>query len=92
MPRASVQLPELEDLIAAADADDRVLITSDTVCGQLSIGRTTLWRITKEGVLPARRIGRAVRYHIDDVRRFAETKHVDTGRQASEVRREEETR
>jgi excisionase family DNA binding protein len=49
-----------------------LLLTERDVIERLRIGRTTLWRLRRDGKLPSINIGRAVRYRAEDVRRLAQ--------------------
>lgn len=44
------------------------LIREEQACAALQIGRSTLWRWTRDGRLTAVRIGRATRWRISDLR------------------------
>lgn len=61
-----------------------LLMTTREAARALAVSARTLWTLTKAGALPAVRIGRSVRYAVDDVqafircrRRAAESKRVD---------------
>jgi excisionase family DNA binding protein len=49
-----------------------LLLTARAASAALAICPKTLWALTRDGKLPAVRIGRAVRYDVADVRRFIE--------------------
>lgn len=49
------------------------LLTIRQCAAMLQICEKTLWALTRDGKLPAVRIGRAVRYDVADVRRFIES-------------------
>ena len=52
---------------------ERILLTTREAAHSLGIGRTKLYELLdRPDGLPVVRIGRAVRIHIEDVRRFAE--------------------
>ena len=44
-----------------------LLIDTHEACELLSISARTLWQLTKDGVIPCRRLGRSVRYSIRDL-------------------------
>jgi len=48
--------------------DEKLLLTGREAAKSLSICERTLYGLTKAGELPAVRIGRAVRYSLDDIR------------------------
>lgn len=48
----------------------KLLVTSKEAAALLSISERTLWTRTKLGQVKAIRIGRSVRYDIDDLREF----------------------
>lgn len=52
--------------------DRATLLTEREVIERLRIGRTTLWRLRRDGKLPSVNIGRAVRYRLTDVIELAE--------------------
>lgn len=59
------------------------LLTSREAADRLGIGRRTLWSISNMGRLPCVRIGRLVRYQVEDLEAFIErnlTGHVKGGR------------
>jgi excisionase family DNA binding protein len=49
-----------------------LLLDSHEAARLLAVSPRTLWSMTKRGVLPAVRIGRAVRFDPADLRRFIE--------------------
>ncbi len=49
-------------MIAPLPSSDKRLLKSTEAAEQLGIGARTLWRHTKSGAIPVRRIGRSVRY------------------------------
>ncbi len=53
-------------------AIEKLLVTVEQAVEILSLSRRTLWKLTKEGKLPAVRHGRAVRYAVEDLRRYVE--------------------
>lgn len=58
---------------------DKVLLTTTEAAAALGLGRTKLYDYLGTEALPSVRIGRAVRVHVDDVRRFAEEqRHAST--------------
>jgi excisionase family DNA binding protein len=64
---------------------DPVLVTVEEAARALGIGRTKLYELmkTEAETLPVVRIGRAVRIHVDDVRRLAAAlRGPDSGRAA----------
>lgn len=50
----------------------RLLLSPRDAARALSICEKTLWSLTKRGKLRAIRIGRAVRYSVDDLKRWIE--------------------
>ena len=50
----------------------RLLLKSDEAAKALAISPRTLWGITKSGKIPSVRIGTAVRYDLNDLRRYIE--------------------
>jgi excisionase family DNA binding protein len=50
---------------------DKILLTTQEAADALGIGRVKLYSYLGKG-LPVVRIGRSVRVHVDDVRKFAE--------------------
>jgi excisionase family DNA binding protein len=54
--------------MVAVNPSDKLLLTVEQAAAVLSLSRRTLWRLTKEGQLPAGRYGRAVRYWIEDLK------------------------
>ena len=53
------------------------LLTARQTAAALQVCEKTLWALTRDGRLPAVRIGRAVRYDLADVRRFIEAAKVE---------------
>jgi excisionase family DNA binding protein len=51
------------DMVVAMN-NERLLVTVAEAAKMLTLSRRTLWRLTKDGKLPAVRYGRAVRYWI----------------------------
>ena len=61
-------------------ATERLLLPPREAAAALSISERTLWAVTApRGPLPAVRIGRSVRYCVDDLRRWIEGQK-ETGR------------
>ena len=59
---------------------DRLLLPPREAAAALSISERTLWAVTApRGPLPAVRIGRSVRYCVDDIRRWIDGQK-ETGR------------
>ena len=52
-----------------------VLLTSEQLCDFLSVSRTTLFRFRKNG-LPFIRIGRSLRYRLDDIELWLSQNHI----------------
>ncbi|MBI1312160.1 helix-turn-helix domain-containing protein [bacterium] len=50
----------------------RLLVTAQEAAQRLCISERTLWGLTKAGAIPAVRIGRSVRYSVDDLASFIE--------------------
>ena len=65
--------------MVAVNPADKLLLTVEQAAAVLSLSRRTLWRLTKDGKLPAVRYGRAVRYWIEDLKAWIEQR-----RQASQ--------
>lgn len=59
---------------ALVDGTDKLLVTSREAAAMLSISERTLWSLTQDGIIPCRRVGRAVRYCISTLKAFAEGK------------------
>ena len=53
---------------------ERMLLTSKEAAKALNICERTLYGLTKAGELPVVRIGRAVRYNVQDLKDFIEKK------------------
>lgn len=49
-----------------------LLVDTHVAAKALSISERTLWQLTKDGEIPVVRIGRSVRYPLDDLRAFVE--------------------
>jgi excisionase family DNA binding protein len=58
------------------EGTERPLRTRQEALEWLRISSTTLWELTASGELPAVRLGRAVRYRVEDIERFIE-RHLD---------------
>jgi excisionase family DNA binding protein len=56
-----------------------LLLTARQTAAALQVCEKTLWSLTRDGKLPAVRIGRAVRYDLADVRRFIEASKAAPG-------------
>lgn len=50
----------------------KLLISPREAAKTLSVCEKTLWTLTKRGQIPAARIGRAVRYDVQDLRAFCD--------------------
>ena len=57
----------------------RVLVTRAEAARMLSVSERMVWRLTAEGVLPAVRIGRCVRYRPSDIACWAERAAAEGG-------------
>lgn len=55
---------------------DTLLVDARTAAKMLAVSTRTLWTLTDRGDIPAVRIGRSVRYAIDDLRRFIDAQRV----------------
>ena len=55
-----------------------LLLAPKEAAKTLSICERTLYGLTKRGELPAVRIGRAVRYNVQDLKKFIEKKTSET--------------
>jgi excisionase family DNA binding protein len=53
---------------------NRLLLTVREAAAMLAISTRTLWSLTDRGEVPAVRVGRAVRYCIDDLRDWIKRK------------------
>ena len=53
------------------------LLTSREVMQYLNISRTTLWRLTKDGLLPAYSIGSDFRFRKSDINAYLERQRVN---------------
>jgi excisionase family DNA binding protein len=51
---------------------EKLLVTCREAALLLSISERTLWSLTRRGEIPSRRIGRAVRYAVADLRAYCE--------------------
>jgi excisionase family DNA binding protein len=58
------------------DSSDTPLLTSREVMQYLNVSRTTLWRLTKDGLLPAYRIGSDFRFRKTDINAYLERQKV----------------
>jgi excisionase family DNA binding protein len=58
--------------MVAVNPADKLLLTVEQAAEVLSLSRRTLWRLTKDGKLPSVRYGRAVRYWIEDLKKWVE--------------------
>jgi excisionase family DNA binding protein len=52
----------------------RLLLSPRETAKMLSVCEKTLWTLTKAGEIPAVRIGRAVRYSMDDLHQWIESR------------------
>jgi excisionase family DNA binding protein len=50
-----------------------LLWTSRQAAQALAISERKLWDLTNRGLIPCVRIGRSVRYHVDDIHRWIES-------------------
>ncbi len=50
------------------DKDEPLLLTAPKAAKMLAISPRTLWTLTQQGVVPCVRLGRSVRYSVDDLR------------------------
>jgi excisionase family DNA binding protein len=53
-------------------ANDRLLVDAHTAANMLSISTKTLWKKTKDGTIPCKRIGTRVLYSISQLQQWAE--------------------
>ena len=60
---------------------EKILYTSEEARIALDISARTLWGMTASGEIPRVRFGRAVRYLVDDLRRW-----IDSQKQGGEAR------
>jgi excisionase family DNA binding protein len=51
---------------------DRLLVTAKEAAKMLSISARSLWTMTNMGTIPSIRIGRSVRYSVEDLLAFIE--------------------
>lgn len=61
---------------------DAILLTAEQTARALAISPRTLWTLTNQGKLPVVRIGRAVRYAMDDVLAFVAARRGSLNAQA----------
>lgn len=54
--------------------NSKLLMTARETAKALSISERKLWNLTNENEIPAIRIGRSVRYAIEDIQLWIETK------------------
>lgn len=54
------------------DGSEKDLVKAREAARRLGISSRTLWNLTNQGLIPAVRIGRAVRYRPETLRTFAE--------------------
>lgn len=52
----------------------KLLVTAREAAAALSISERSLWGLTNQGLLRCVRIGRSVRYAVDDLREFIASK------------------
>ena len=66
--------------------DSTPLMTSREAMRYLNVSRTTLWRLTRDGMLPAYRIGGDLRFKMADIQGFLERQKVapDSGEKESD--------
>ena len=57
-----------------ADENSKLLLTVRETAAMLSISERKLWNLTNENEIPAIRIGRSVRYSVEDVQQWIDTK------------------
>lgn len=65
---------QLDTTTTGIETKGRLLLTSKEAAKALSVCERTLYGLTKTGELPAIRIGRAVRYSVQDLKDFIEKK------------------
>ena len=53
---------------------DQLLVKARDAARMMGISTRTLWTLTNMGTIPCVRIGRAVRYSLDDLRAFIDAK------------------
>lgn len=56
---------------------DQLLVTVEEACNALRIGRTKCYELIARGALHPIKIDRSVRFSVDELRRFVETKTSD---------------
>ena len=66
--------------MTATQAPAPLLLTCREAAAALQVCEKTLWTLTRDGKLPAVRIGRSVRYSVDDLRRFIEASKAEGSR------------
>ena len=54
------------------ESPKRLLLDVAAVAQLLSVSPRTVWRIRERGSLPARKVEGCVRFHVDDVRKYAD--------------------
>ncbi|MCC6123397.1 MAG: helix-turn-helix domain-containing protein [Pirellulales bacterium] len=52
-------------------ADEKLLLSPREAARMLSVSERTLWTLTRDKRIESRKIGRLVRYPLDDLKRFA---------------------
>lgn len=60
-----------------ADDNSKLLLTARETAEKLSISERKLWNLTNENEIPAIRIGRSVRYSIEDIQLWIDTKRCE---------------
>ena len=56
---------------------DSPLLTVSETASYLNTSETFVWRLRYSGAVPCRKLGRSVRFHIDDLDRYIEACHED---------------
>ena len=62
----------------SANKDEPLLLTALKAAKLLAISPRTLWTLTDSGVVPCVRLGRSVRYSVDDLREVIRTNRSGT--------------
>ena len=72
-------------VILMTDSNASALMTSRDVMKYLKVSRTTLWRLTRDGLLTSYRVGGDMRFKMSDVQNYLERHKSDSGDKASDA-------
>ena len=56
--------------IVAGGSDSRQLLTADQLAGRWQVPKSHVYRLTREGAIPAVKLGRYYRYRLDAIEAF----------------------